>query len=113
LQLTTDHTENFSTCGELPHRSKFSNLIFPNNICKEITMKIRTNVKAGGITYNHNEKLTSKEKSKDLKTLKTKLRLNKETIRELKSSDLRRVAGGASGPPCGSTYTDFPCTMGC
>jgi hypothetical protein len=58
-------------------------------------MKIRTNVKAGGITYNHNEKLTSKEKSKDLKTPKSKLKLNKETIRELKDSTLKRIIGGA------------------
>ena len=70
-------------------------------------MKINTGVKAGGwdlksTKTNHNEKLESEEKSRSSKTLKTKLRLNKETIRELKSSDLKRVAGGLA-PGSGNT----------
>ena len=57
-------------------------------------MKLQTNVKAGIMFMNHNEKQVSEEKSKSLKALKTKLRMKKETIRELQSSDLKRAVGG-------------------
>ena len=61
-------------------------------------MKIRTNVKDGGYeVINHNEKMASDSNSsiEQKKTLGKKLRLTKETIRELKDSDLKVVAGGA------------------
>ena len=60
-------------------------------------MKIRTNVKDGGYeVINHNEKMASDSNSsiEQKKTLGKKLRLTKETIRELKDSDLKVVAGG-------------------
>jgi hypothetical protein len=59
-------------------------------------MKIRTNVKAGGIKINHNEKLASDNNRsfEQKKTIGKKLRLSKETIRELKDSDLKMAAGG-------------------
>jgi natural product precursor len=59
-------------------------------------MKIRSNVKAGGSSYQHNEKLTNDNSSsiEQKKTIGKKLRLSKETIRELKDSDLKRIAGG-------------------
>jgi hypothetical protein len=102
------------------------------NIYKEKghTMIISTNVKAGAIASNHNEKLASDNKVKSFtvktgvkagecnsylcgnhnekladdnsssieqkKTLGKKLRLSKETIRELKDGDLKRIAGGGS-----------------
>jgi natural product precursor len=60
-------------------------------------MKIRTNVKAGRLGGNHNEKLADEVASIDKKkTIGKKLRLSKETIRELKDSDLKRIAGGGS-----------------
>ena len=60
-------------------------------------MKIRTNVKASG-GYNHNEKLTIDNNSiEQKKTIGKKLRLSKETIRELRDSDLKAVAGGKPG----------------
>jgi len=61
-------------------------------------MKIRTNVKAGGGSKgsNHNEKLANNDNSiEQKKTLGKKLRLSKETIRELKDSDLKAIVGGA------------------
>ena len=67
---------------------------------KRDTMKIRTNVKDGGYeVINHNEKMASDSNSsiEQKKTLGKKLRLSKETIRELRDSDLKVVAGGA-GP---------------
>ena len=60
-------------------------------------MKVNTNVKAGGIGRgnNHNEKLASGNSSiEQKKIVGKKLRLSKETIRELKDGDLRKVAGG-------------------
>jgi hypothetical protein len=96
-------------------------------------MNIRTNVKAGGSSYQHNEKIASDNKAKSFtvktgiragrivggnhnekladdnsrsieqkKSIGKKLRLNKETIRELKDVDLKRIAGGevASGLGC-------------
>jgi hypothetical protein len=62
-------------------------------------MKINTGVKAGAIWNQHNEKQIRDDKSKDLKALKSKLRLNKETIRELRDSDLKKVVGGLAPPP--------------
>ena len=105
-------------------------------------MKIKSNVKAGGIKgANHNEKLASDKKTKNLtvkvdikagsivpnhneklsddgkvieqqKSFGKKLRLNKETIRNLKEGDilkgfeLMRVVGGAAisrRPDCYTT----------
>jgi hypothetical protein len=65
---------------------------------KRDEMIIRTNVKAGGITRNHNEKMTIDVNNsiEQKKTIGKKLRLSKETIRELKDSDLKMVAGGAT-----------------
>ena len=61
-------------------------------------MKIKSNVKAGGISRNHNEKMASDIKTvEQKKTLGKKLRLSKETIRELRDSDLKVVAGGRQG----------------
>jgi len=63
-------------------------------------MKIRTNIKAGG-SLNHNEKLASDNNAiEQKKSFGKKLRLSKETIRELKDGDLKRIAGGV-----GSYYT--------
>jgi hypothetical protein len=68
-------------------------------------MKIRTNVKAGdsALDPNHNEKLTSDNNRsiEQKKIIGKKLRLSKETVRELMESDLKRVAGGR--PPGGSS----------
>ena len=59
-------------------------------------MKIRTNTKAEDKHINHNEKLVNNINTiEQKKTLGKKLRLSKETIRELKDSDLKVVAGGA------------------
>ena len=61
-------------------------------------MKIRANIKAGGASLQHNEKLVSNINTiEQKKTLGKKLRLSKETIRELRDSDLKIVAGGADG----------------
>ena len=59
-------------------------------------MKVHTNVKAGGTSINHNEKMTSNNTNliEQKKTIGKKLRLSKETIRELRDSDLKVVAGG-------------------
>ena len=59
-------------------------------------MIIRTNVKAGGLdSQNHNEKLASDINTiEQKKSIGKKLRLSKETIRELRDSDLKKVAGG-------------------
>jgi hypothetical protein len=58
-------------------------------------MIIRTNVKAGA-TFNHNEKMTIDNNSsiEQKKRLGKKLRLSKDTIRDLNSTDLQRVYGG-------------------
>jgi len=59
-------------------------------------MIIRTNVKASDPLGQHNEKLASDINTIDQKkTIGKKLRLSKETIRELKDGDLKQVAGGA------------------
>ena len=63
-------------------------------------MKIRTNVKAGGGSKgsNHNEKLANNNNPiEQKKSFGKKLRLSKETIRELRDSDLKAVAGGKPG----------------
>ena len=64
-------------------------------------MKIRTNIKSGAIDNgvsgnNHNEKMMNNNKGsfENGKRFIKKLRLNKETIRELKQSELRRIGGG-------------------
>jgi hypothetical protein len=58
-------------------------------------MKIRSNVKAGGNDLNHNEKLASDiNKIEQKKTVGKKLRLSKETIKELKDGELMRIGGG-------------------
>jgi hypothetical protein len=73
-------------------------------------MKINTNVKAGfnftKIEYNnHNEKLQSDINTiEQKKSIGKKLRLSKETVRELKSSELK-LAGGAI-----SIYSRCLCT---
>jgi hypothetical protein len=63
---------------------------------KRDVMKIRTNVKAGGIELQHNEKLTSDNNRsiEQKKTVGKKLRLSKETIRELNVGELKTIAGG-------------------
>jgi len=74
-------------------------------------MKIRTSVKAGG-TINHNEKLVNNNNSiEQKKTIGKKLRLSKETIRELRDSDLKVVAGGiaTSSPSCTCSGTGYAC----
>ena len=68
-------------------------------------MKIRTNIKSGKngelvaadfAVSNHNEKLAIDINTiEQKKTLGKKLRLTKETIRELKDSDLKAIVGGA------------------
>ena len=67
-------------------------------------MKIRTNIKSGAITANHNEKINGDDNvsMESKKTFVKKLRLNKETIRELKESDLKKVAGGDEAEACPS-----------
>ena len=58
-------------------------------------MKIKSNVKAGPDYLNHNEKIISDINTiEEKKTLSKKLRLSKETIRELNTSELKIVAGG-------------------
>jgi hypothetical protein len=59
-------------------------------------MIIRTNVKAGGHGVQHNEKMIidSNNSIEQKKTLGKKLRLSKDTIRDLNSTDLQRVYGG-------------------
>jgi len=51
-------------------------------------------------TFIHNEKKNSEGKSNGIKTLKTKLMLNKETIRDLRNLDLKRVVGGGHTSRC-------------
>jgi hypothetical protein len=58
------------------------------------------------ITLNQGEEMNSEDRSNRNKTLKTRLRLKKETIKELKDSSLKRVLGGAApsqggGVSCG------------
>jgi hypothetical protein len=67
-----------------------------NLIKKRDAMKIRSNVKAGGINLQHNEKLANDNSYsiEQKKSIGKKLRLSKETIRILKDSDLKQVAGG-------------------
>jgi natural product precursor len=84
-------------------------------------MKIRTNVKAGEqcdyITCgrNHNEKLADDNSNsiEQKKRIGKKLRLSKETIRELKDSDLKRIAGGISGIICTQTCYYTTCGEAC
>ena len=45
-----------------------------------------------------------KNNNNNSKTLGKKLHLNKETVRELKSSELERVAGGDYGPSYSGIY---------
>ena len=77
-------------------------------------MKVHTNIKAGGIgtsgtRTNHNETLI-RNKEEEKKRLRKKLRLNKETVRELKDSDLKMAAGGATSGTCTQFFTRcFPC----
>ena len=77
-------------------------------------MKIKTNIKAGGgdAWSNHNEKLASDNNSiEQKKSFGKKLRLSKETIRELKESDLKAIAGGITGNVC--WYTAQPLHTRC
>ena len=77
-------------------------------------MKIKTNIKAGAndcpdhnCGTNHNEKLVD-DNSRSIeqkKSIGKKLRLSKETIRELKDGDLKQVAGGAHS----SDFTNCGC----
>ena len=64
---------------------------------------IKTGVKAGGLdTFNHNEKLASDSDINSIEQKKTvgkKLRLSKETIKILKDGDLKQVAGGQDKRP--------------
>ena len=53
-----------------------------------------------------NIKSNATEEKEGKKVFKKSLRLNKETIRELRDSDLRRVAGG------GGMYTNYNCVSG-
>ena len=56
---------------------------------------VKTDIKAGAISPNHNEKLANNDNIvEQKKRFGKKLRLSKETIRELKSTDLKRIAGG-------------------
>jgi len=60
-------------------------------------MKIRSNVKAGRVAGNHNEKQASDINTiEQKKTFAKKLRLSKETVRILKDGDLKQVAGGGN-----------------
>jgi hypothetical protein len=91
-------------------------------------MKIRTNIKAGSLGPQHNEKMANVNKSKSLmvktgikvgfeflnhnekqasdnynsfeqkKTIGKKLCLSRETIKELRDGDLKVVAGGRPEP---------------
>ena len=62
-------------------------------------MKVNSNIKADGLQINHNEKIASDNNRtiEEKKTIGKKLRLSKETIRELTNADLKMVAGGV--PP--------------
>ena len=74
-------------------------------------MNIRTNIKAGGINPQHNEKLASDNDNiiEQKKTIVKKLRLSKETIRDLNEKDLKKIAAGLPPP---RTYLGghWPCT---
>ena len=66
-------------------------------------MKLNTNIKAGEISMQHNEKLANDTNIvEQKKSVVKKLRLSKETIRELKEMDLQKVAGGANWHTAGS-----------
>ena len=77
-------------------------------------MKIKTNVKAGGKDLNQNEKLSSADGNsiEQKKSFGKKLRFSKETIRQLKEVDLKRIAGGeaASGLGCNMDDPFIRCT---
>jgi hypothetical protein len=71
-------------------------------------MKVRSNIKSGGTSPNHNEK-TMNDKNSSIegkKSIIKKLSLKKETIRELKATDLRVVAGGMMSPGTNSDKCD-------
>jgi hypothetical protein len=70
---------------------------------------VKSGVKSGGIVgTNHNEKLADENRSiEQKKTIGKKLRLSKETIRELRDGDLKAVAGGRPAPT--SICTDCTC----
>jgi hypothetical protein len=62
------------------------------------SLLVKSGVKAGGMSQQHNEKLASDINTiKQKKSIGKKLRLSKETIRELKDSELK-LAGGAAIP---------------
>ena len=71
---------------------------------------VKTSIKAGSdcgpdCGQNHNERLTSDINTiEQKKSLGNKLQLNKETIRALTDSDLRKAIGGARG----SVVTQIP-----
>jgi hypothetical protein len=85
---------NIKAGGIINHNEKLAS----DNKVKSFTVK--TGIKAGfnftKIEYNnHNEKLQSDINTiEQKKTIGKKLRLSKETIRELKDSDLKQIAGG-------------------
>ena len=61
------------------------------------SLTVKSGVKAGYTQQQHNEKFAGDNNViEQKKTLGKKLRLSKETIRELKDSDLKRIAGGGS-----------------
>ena len=67
---------------------------------------VKTDVRTGEMPWNHNEKMESdNNRSIQKKASGKKLRLKKETIRELKDSDLKVVAGGL--PTTTTTTTAF------
>ena len=86
-------------------------------------MKIRTNIKSGksdnpcppdGCGGNHNEKLASDINIIEQKrSFAKKLRLNKETVRILKDSDLETAAGGRRPSEVDTCKTCDTCWLSC
>ena len=69
------------------------------------SLAIKSGVKACGIATNHNEKLTGNiNTTEQKKSIGKKLRLSKETVRALTDSDLMKAIGGVRP----STYTKGP-----
>lgn len=56
----------------------------------------------------------TEEQQKRIERLKNRLRISKETIRELSNTDLKKVAGGVATSYCGATCpTEAYAVFGC
>src|SRR5262245_61921350 len=89
------------------------------NFLRRNKMKPRSRIKVSGSVPNHNETLTNNDGSIEReKSFIKMLIVNKETIRELRGSDLKRVGGGdaftySMDYKCGGSLSRTGQSLGC